>query len=77
MKADNQNAFTIGSIGFCDQDCDFLDYTYVQLNSSELNQRVNQDISIFCDGIRNNECNKVNYHFTNFEFIIRLKYLKN
>jgi len=63
VKADNQNAFTIGSIGFCDQDCDFLDYTYVQLNSSELNQRVNQDISIFCDGIRNNECNKISLEF--------------
>jgi hypothetical protein len=60
LKADNPNAFTIGSVGFCDQDCDFLDYTYVQLNSNELNQRVNQEISLFVDGIKNSEVNKVN-----------------
>ena len=61
LKADNPNAFTIGSVGFCDQDCDFLDYTYVQLNSNELTQRVNQEISIFSEGIKNSDCNKVNY----------------
>lgn len=58
-KADNPNAYTIGSIGFCDVDCDFLDYTYVQLNSNELAQRVNQEISTFVEGLKASDCNKV------------------
>lgn len=63
LKADNPNAFTIGSVGFCDVDCDFLDYTYVQLNSNELYQRVNQEIVSFCEGLKTSECNKISLEF--------------
>ena len=64
--------YTIGSVGFCDVDCDFLDYTYVQLNSNELSQRVNQDVLAFAEGLKASDCNKVkkklvlNHNFFNF-----------
>lgn len=62
-KPDNPNAYTIGSVGFCDVDCDFLDYTYVQLNSNELSQRVNQDVLAFAEGLKASDCNKISLEF--------------
>lgn len=62
-KTDNPNAFTVGSVGFCDVDCDFLDYTYLQLNSGELAQRVNQEIAAFTECLKTNECNKISLEF--------------
>jgi autophagy-related protein 101 len=62
-KADNPNAFTIGSVGFNDYDCDFLDYTYVQLNSTELSERINRDIDHFTEGLKSAECNKISLEF--------------
>lgn len=62
-KVDNPNAYTIGSIGFCDVDCDFLDYTYVQLNSSEVVQRVNQEIQAFTESLKISESNKISLEF--------------
>jgi autophagy-related protein 101 len=35
----------------------------VQLNSSELLNRVNQEIEIFVEGIKNAECNKISLEF--------------
>lgn len=62
-KADSSNAYTIGSIGFCDVDCDFLDYTYVQINSSDLTQRLNQEIAAFTEALKSSECNKISLEF--------------
>lgn len=62
-KTENPNAYTIGSVGFCDIDCDFLDYTYVQLNSTELTNRVNQEVMAFVEGLKAAECNKISLEF--------------
>ncbi|CAF0902260.1 unnamed protein product [Brachionus calyciflorus] len=62
-KMDNSNAYTVGSVGFCDLDCDFLDYTYVQINSNELAQRMNQEIIAFSEGLKSGECNKISLEF--------------
>jgi autophagy-related protein 101 len=35
----------------------------VQLNSTELNERVNQEIAVFSEGIKNSECNKISLEF--------------
>lgn len=50
-------------MGFCDLDCDFLDYTYVQINSNDLAQRVNQEIVAFSEGLKAAECNKISLEF--------------
>lgn len=62
-KPENPNTYTIGSIGFNDVDCDFLDYTYVQLNSSELSAKLNKEISIFKESLKSGESNKISLEF--------------
>jgi autophagy-related protein 101 len=44
-------------------DCDFLDYTYVQINSSDLTQRLNQEIAAFTEALKSSECNKISLEF--------------
>jgi autophagy-related protein 101 len=62
-KPENPNAYTIGAIGFCDVDCDFIDYTYVQLNSNELRVRLSKEIEQFKDLLKKSEVNKISLEF--------------
>ncbi len=44
-------------------DCDFLDFTYVQINSSELAQRVNQEIATFAESLKTSDSNTISLEF--------------
>lgn len=48
-------SYSVGSIGFEDVDCDFIDFTYVRCASEELDKNLKKEISLFCDSLRNTE----------------------
>lgn len=62
-KTESPNTYTIGSIGFYDIDCDFIDYTYVQVNSNELSQKIKKEIEIFKESLKSCESNKISLEF--------------
>jgi len=47
--------FTIGAIKVLDVDCDFVDFSYVKLNSSELDTMLKKEVTQFRDMLRNCE----------------------
>uniref|UniRef100_T1H7K3 Autophagy-related protein 101 n=1 Tax=Megaselia scalaris TaxID=36166 RepID=T1H7K3_MEGSC len=47
--------YSIGSVGYTDVDCNFIDFTYVCCTSERLNQTVRQAINQFSENLRCNE----------------------
>ncbi|XP_047005194.1 autophagy-related protein 101-like [Schistocerca americana] len=43
--------YTVGTIGFCDVDCDFIDLTYVCCDSEDLDRNLKKEISAFSDSL--------------------------
>ncbi|XP_022658168.1 autophagy-related protein 101-like [Varroa jacobsoni] len=52
---ENGSSYRIGTIGFEDVACDFIDFTYVRCSSDELNRDLNKDVSGFSNALRNAE----------------------
>lgn len=59
-------SYSVGSIGYEDVDCDFVDFTYVRSASEDLDRNLKRDISIFCDALRNTDgirCGQISLEF--------------
>lgn len=47
-----QNSYSIGTLGFEEIICDFIDFTYIRVASVDLAKTVNNQIKIFVDELR-------------------------
>ncbi|XP_055605496.1 autophagy-related protein 101 [Uranotaenia lowii] len=47
--------YSVGTIGYMDVDCDFIDFTYVCCSSPTLDERIKQEIGEFSKQLRSNE----------------------
>jgi len=52
---ENGSSYGIGTIGFEDVTCDFVDFTYVRASSDELNRDITQDVALFSNALRSTE----------------------
>jgi hypothetical protein len=48
-------SYSVGSIGYMDVDCDFIDFTYVCCTSQSLDRTIKREISSFSEQLRSNE----------------------
>jgi len=51
-------SYSVGSVGYEDVDCDFVDFTYVRCASDELDRNLKKEILAYCDALRNPEGNR-------------------
>ena len=51
-------SYTIGTVGFEDVDCDFVDFTYVRCDSSELDSYIRKQVREFKDALREDSGSK-------------------
>lgn len=49
------NSYSVGTIGYTDIDCDFIDLTYVCCTSNRLDRTIKKEISDFSELLRGNE----------------------
>ncbi|KAK5640690.1 hypothetical protein RI129_009237 [Pyrocoelia pectoralis] len=49
------SSYSVGTIGYSDVDCDFIDLTYVCCTSSRLDNRLKKEISNFSELLRGND----------------------
>jgi len=47
--------YSIGTVGYADIDCDFIDFTYVCCSSETLNRTVKNAINVFSEKLRSND----------------------
>ncbi|CAN8027823.1 unnamed protein product, partial [Ixodes persulcatus] len=47
-----EGSYSVGTIGFEDVTCDFVDFTYVRCASDELNQNLSKDVLAFSEQLR-------------------------
>lgn len=52
-----EGSYSIGTVGYSDVDCDFIDLTYVCCTSTRLDQTIKKEISSFSEMLRGNEGN--------------------
>jgi len=52
------NSYTIGTVGFEDVDCQFVEFTYVKCTCNELDQFLRRHINQFKEALRNPETNR-------------------
>ncbi|XP_044253243.1 autophagy-related protein 101 [Tribolium madens] len=50
-----EGSYSIGTIGYTDVDCDFIDLTYVCCSSKRLDETLKREISLFSEQLRGNE----------------------
>jgi len=50
-----ENRYTIGTLGWVDEDCDFVDFTYVKVASEQLDTYLKREIAGFRDALRDSE----------------------
>jgi len=50
-----EGSYSIGTLGWTDVDCDFVDFTYVRVSSRELDNLIKKEVTDFRDALRNNE----------------------
>lgn len=50
-----EGSYSIGTVGYMDVDCDFIDLTYVCCTSSHLDRTIKKEISGFSEMLRSNE----------------------
>ncbi|KAH8034733.1 hypothetical protein HPB51_000827 [Rhipicephalus microplus] len=50
-----QGRYSVGTVGFEDVTCDFIDFTYVRCASDELNEAVCRDVTAFSDRLRSHD----------------------
>lgn len=48
-------AYSVGTIGTTDVDCDFIDFTYVCCTSQQLDRTIKKEINVFSEQLRSNE----------------------
>lgn len=53
-----EGSYIIGTVGFVDVDCDFIDFTYVRCDSDELNSYIRKQVREFKDALRENRNTK-------------------
>jgi len=51
----HEGSYSIGTVGWIDEDCDFIDLTYVRVGSTELDCLIKQEVADFRDALRNSE----------------------
>ncbi|XP_017872970.1 PREDICTED: autophagy-related protein 101 [Drosophila arizonae] len=47
--------YSIGTVGYSDVDCDFIDFTYVCCTSESLTRKVKRAINVFSEKLRSND----------------------
>lgn len=65
-KEDNKNNYSVGTVGYMDVDCDFIDLTYVCCSSPMLDQTLKREISGFSEALRSNGspgCGQISLEF--------------
>lgn len=50
-----EGSYSVGTVGYTDVDCDFIDLTYVCCTSTHLDQTIKREISGFSELLRGNE----------------------
>lgn len=50
-----EGSYSVGTVGYTDVDCDFIDFTYVCCTSNHLDRTVKREISGFSELLRGNE----------------------
>lgn len=51
----NEGSYSVGTVGYTDVDCDFIDLTYVCCTSAGLDRAIKKEISCFSERLRGNE----------------------
>ncbi|XP_050513399.1 autophagy-related protein 101 [Diabrotica virgifera virgifera] len=51
----DEGSYSVGTVGYTDVDCDFIDLTYVCCSSSTLEQAIRKEITCFSEQLRGNE----------------------
>lgn len=46
-----EGSYSIGTLGFVDEDCDFIDFTYVRVASDVLNRNVRKEVTVFSESL--------------------------
>ncbi|KAH3841139.1 autophagy-related protein 101-like [Dreissena polymorpha] len=46
-----EGTYQVGTLGFVDEDCDFIDFTYVRVASEELTNNMRREITTFKDSL--------------------------
>lgn len=47
-----EGSYSVGTLGFVDEDCDFIDFTYVRLASDVLDSNVKREVVTFRDSLQ-------------------------
>lgn len=50
-----ETTYSVGSVGFMDVDCNFIDVTYVCCTSEQLDQAIKREIRLFSEQMRSND----------------------
>ncbi|CAF4278337.1 unnamed protein product [Rotaria socialis] len=53
-----EDSYSVGTLGYTDVDCDYIDFTYLQVTSQELQRTVAEKINQFHDKLRSSESNR-------------------
>lgn len=46
-----EGSYSIGTLGFVDEDCDFIDFTYVRVASDVLFKNVSREVTVFSESL--------------------------
>lgn len=55
FEYNSEQQYSVGTVGFTDIDCDFIDFTYVMCTSPTLDQTIKREISNFSEQLRSSE----------------------
>ncbi|XP_071955562.1 autophagy-related protein 101-like [Antedon mediterranea] len=55
FKYKQEGTYSVGTVGFVDVDCDFVDFTYVRCDSDELDETLKKEVAGFKDLMRSTE----------------------
>ncbi|XP_072046174.1 autophagy-related protein 101-like [Amphiura filiformis] len=50
-----EGTYSIGTVGMVEVDCDFVDFTYVRCNSTELDNHLRREVTAFRESLRFND----------------------
>lgn len=50
-----EGSYSVGTVGYSDVDCDFIDFTYVCCSSDNLDRTLKREISEFSEALRGND----------------------
>ncbi|CAF3516859.1 unnamed protein product [Rotaria sordida] len=53
-----EDSYSVGTLGYTDVDCDYIDFTYLQVTSQELQRAVAEKINQFHDKLRSSDSNR-------------------